>query len=345
MTWALGGADPDLALNMAHTGWWYLLTYGFTQEGVRWLNQVLELTAGQQTPLRARVLVGAGRLSHQLGDEVAARRALDEAVAVGKSAQDLDLLDLALGGLVFVAAAQGDIDLAVTLAEENLAVAEQLGDPARIAHAHVRLGEHLVLRGDLKRGIDEAELTVRLTTSLGDPSLAAAVDTLGLAKRLSGAPATAAELLELAVKLHRDFGFKANVSDALFRWADALLDLGDIEVAATRCVEGLQLALESGSRRRLARGLRTAAATYNRARLYERGLHLALAAANLYADLGGELIPVDRADLEAVLLEAENALGVTRSTEIRASAARETLDSVTSQALGLVKTLQLQEAL
>lgn len=318
MAWAIEHKAIDLGLQIADTVWWYLLTYGFTHEGVRWLGEILQLSVGLQSPLRARVLVGAGRLAHQLGDLVAARALLDEALMIARSANDLDSLGMALGGLTFVVHEAGDFERALTLAEENVTVSEQIGDRVLVARARTRLAEQLVLHGDLERGPVVAEQASRLAEDVDDQAcLAAALDILGLARRLSGDPHAAAALLERSVELHRTYGYKSNIAEALFRWADALLSLGDFAKAARLCRNGLDLGQESDSTRRIATALRVAAAIANGCREYEAAVRLATAAEHLYAQFGARQMPVDLADFEAVLREAERALGSTRFRAVR----------------------------
>jgi predicted ATPase/class 3 adenylate cyclase len=333
MSWALGHGQIELALGIADLGWWFLLTYGFTHEGVEWLDQVLHRSAGEQSALRARILVGAGRLAHQLGDEVAARKWLEEALRTARSSADLHLLDLVLGGLSFVLIAHGDFERGLEVAEENVSVARQIGDQALIAHAHVRLAEHLVLHGDVERGAQVGNSAVQLTAGLGDGSHAAALDTLGLARRLSGSAAEAVVLLEGAVNLHREFGYKANQAEALFRLADALLVLGQADRAAALCREGLQLAHLARSRRRIATGLRVAAAVFNGRGDYQGGMRLASCAERLYGEFGEQMLPVYRADLEAVMLVAERELGPRRASEIRLAHVHDELADLVAYAL------------
>jgi len=333
MAWALENKQVELVLRMANAGWWFLLTYGLTQEGIRWLDAVLRLTADERTSLRARVLVGAGRLAHQHGDLAAAEQFLDEAIQTARSTADLEVLDLALGGYSFVVFERGEFRRALDAAEENVSVAERIGERRLVAGALVRLGEHLVLHGDLERGIEVAQRAAELATTGGDRGCtAAALDTLGLARRLSGSTAEAVAVLERAVELHREFGFKANIAEALFRCADAVLQSGSVERAAHLCAEGLELATETGSQRRIAGGLRVAAAVANGRGAHELAVRLASLARRVYAQIGTTLIPIDQRDLEAVLHDARNALGSARYEAIRASCVADALDALLSEA-------------
>src|SRR5207302_748381 len=159
----------------------------------------------------------------QLGDLAMAEQYLEAALSAARAAQDVLLLDLALGGLSFVLHRRGEFERAISIADENVQVATKLGDDASIAHAYTRLAELLVLSDQPARAAEAAELATHISERTGDLAcLAAALDTLGLARRLSGAPEAAADLLERAVDLHREFGWRANTAAALFRWADAL---------------------------------------------------------------------------------------------------------------------------
>jgi predicted ATPase/class 3 adenylate cyclase len=344
ITWAIARGQIDLALRMADTSWWFLITYGFTHEGIRLLREVLRLSAGQQTPLRARVLVGAGRLLHQLGDEAAAAELLDEALIIARSTDDLALLDLVLGGLSFVVFFRGEFQRGVELAEENVAVAEKLGNKAQIAYARLRLAEHLVVSGDIEAGTRACELAVRLTSTLGDGSHPAALDTLGLALRLSGDATTAVEVLDRAVALHRAFGWKSNLAEALFRMADALLAQNELARAVRCCLEGMQVARGSGSRRRVATGLRVAAAVAARHGDFQRTYRLGTMVQHMYAEFGTNVIPVDQADLESVLSLAASGLGRVPANEAPPEVySAETLDRLVCEELANLATLDVKE--
>ena len=313
IAWVLENRRADLALSMADKGWWFLLTYGFAREGIQWLEAVLRVTEGQKTAQRARVLVGASWLADEVGDLRGAERWLEEAMEIGRSTHDLEVLNAALAGLSFVVHRLGDFERGVSIAEENVAVARALQNPTYIARAYIRLGEHLVLSFDYVRGARVAEEAVRLNEQVGNKmGVAAVLDTLGLAQRLAGNLKSAATVLERSVELHRESGWKANTAEALFRWADVLVLLGDDERASAACAEGLALARESGAKRRVAKGVRVAATIANSRGDFERAASLSITAERLYAELGSGLNPVDRGDLEAVLQDSREALGHAR---------------------------------
>ena len=76
------------------------------------------------------------------------------------------------------------------------------------------------------------------------------------------------------------------------------------------------------SHRRIATGLRVAAAVFNGRGDYQGGMRLASCAERLYGEFGEQMLPVYRADLEAVMLVAERELGPRRASEIRLAQGR-----------------------
>jgi predicted ATPase/class 3 adenylate cyclase len=334
ITCALDHRRADQAHRMADNGWWFMLTYGYTREGADWLSRVLQLSISEPSTLRARVLVGAGRLADQSGDLVAAEAYLEEALQLARSNGDRHLLDLVLGGMSFVVYRRGDVDRAVALAEENVAVAQSLGDVANCAHALTRLAELLVLNCDVERGLEVGMQATQLSETIKDRGcLAAGLDTLGLAMRFKGDPQRAAALLERAVALHREFGWTTNTAEALFRWADALVLLGDFERAGALCVEGLALARDAGSRRRMANGLRLAAALSHHSGEHVRAVRLLAQAEGLYGQIGGPRNGVEASDLEAIQQLALRHVGEWEVNAIRERYAGEIAETTIAHAL------------
>ena len=303
--WAIDHAQEELALHMAEAALPFLTTYGYSQEGARWLAEVLRITTHLATPLRARVALGAGWLNHQLGNLPAAEQFFRDALAAGRASDDRRIMCAALGGLAFSLHEQGHFDQAQAAAEESLTLARLLADPSQLARAFTRQAEMLALNADAAGAEAAAEQAIAGAEAAGDTGcLAAALDTLGLAKRLEGDAEEAARLLERASKLHAEFRYKANEAEALLRWADALLLKGDHPAAAIRCREALRLARDASNQRRVATSLRVAASIASAQGDAAAALELADAARSHYAAHGYHLTRVEQADLDAVYAAA-----------------------------------------
>jgi predicted ATPase/class 3 adenylate cyclase len=303
MRWALDHGQFELALHMADAAWPFMLTYGYTHEGLLWSNEILRLTAQEAMPLRARVALGAGWLNHQLGALRAGQDLFVEALATARRTGDLALTTAALGGLAFVVHEQGNFAEALRLADEALAAAEQLGGGSQVARALARRAEFIVLSGDVERGGVAAERAIAAAEAIGHSGgIAAAQDTLGLARRLGGHADEAVQLLVSAVALHESLGYKANAAEAMLRLADALLLQGNIDRATDQCLSALKLAREAANQRRIAGGLRVAASLAVARGDVPRAARLVRAAGKLFAELGCTLTPVEKADLDSVMM-------------------------------------------
>jgi tetratricopeptide (TPR) repeat protein len=180
------------------------------------------------------------------------------------------------------------------------------------------LAELQAQSGAADRSAATAELAISAARQAGDQiSLPSALDILGLAERLRGAPQRSAALLEEAVRLHKRTQYKVNIGEALFRWADTLLTLGEVDRADELCIEGLRLLHEVGSPHRLAIGLRVAASVANARRDYERAVALLAAAEALHDRTAAPLSPTERADFDSALADDEQHLGATAIEAIR----------------------------
>ncbi len=300
--WAIDQAQVELALRMAEAALPFLRTYGFTQEGLRWLSEVRKLEADHATPTRARILFDAGWLNHQLGNLTAAEQFFQDAIDHARVAGDLSTTASALGGLAFTLHEQGDVDRALECTEESLALAAEVGDESDRARALTRRAEILALNADIDGGADPAQEAIAAAEAIGDTAcLAAALDVLGLVRRLQGDADEAVALLDRAVALHEAMGYKANVAEALLRLADAHLLRGDVDHAEACGTRALRLALDAANQHRVANSLRVGAAVALARGNPDQALDLATGARDLYGSLGHRLAPVEQADIDAVL--------------------------------------------
>jgi non-specific serine/threonine protein kinase len=96
-------------------------------EGMAWLERVLEMTAGQHTLARLRVLVGAGCLWIQRGDEPTARAFNEEARELWLEIGEVGPQDNPLNGLAICANMRGDFEEGRRLNLENLATLRAQG--------------------------------------------------------------------------------------------------------------------------------------------------------------------------------------------------------------------------
>ncbi|MFN8016707.1 MAG: DUF4062 domain-containing protein [Acidimicrobiales bacterium] len=114
--------------------------------------------------LLARVLDGRARIASDQGRWADVERLATEAVLTARAADAPAALVLALGSLGTARRELGNLAGASEAAQEELAVAQQLGDPSSTATAQVNLGNIAVAANDLRTGLawyDAAEPALR----------------------------------------------------------------------------------------------------------------------------------------------------------------------------------------
>jgi non-specific serine/threonine protein kinase len=125
---ARDGGVANAAVELAGalgTFWFYSV---HRREGLRWLEQALERSAGSRTPARARALRAAGYLAWGGSDVVRAQVLLEESVELYRMTSASRGLAYALSLLGYVAGHRGDGTVGLRFAEEGLALAREVGD-------------------------------------------------------------------------------------------------------------------------------------------------------------------------------------------------------------------------
>lgn len=202
----LGGDDPDRALRMAsdlHTVWMCQCTL---REGDLWLRRALAL-APWSSPARPRALFLHGWIQLVLGDEDAARRSLDRAVAAAGEHGQPSARDHAIALRATADAFRGDLDVAVDACERALAARRADGDAQAVALLLMLLGEMLWARGDVDAALEcgvESEELCRESGEVWCRSYALWVQALALSRR--GEHAAAADAARQAVEMKRELG-------------------------------------------------------------------------------------------------------------------------------------------
>lgn len=259
LRWSLAN-DPAFALRLAAALWRFWYFRGFLKEGQIWLEQALALSAGVPSIARVRALNGCGVLAWTAGN-------LDRALALHNQS-------LALAG---------EIDDAWGIAAATLdraSVAFQLGVPAE----RTRL---------------ETEDALRRFRVLGDPYCEGlAVTALGDLAFCGGDLATATAHFEEALALARHAGHGGNLVLALGNLAQAKRLAGDVEGAAARHRESLELAAALGLQEDVLYALARVGGIAVEHRRFARAARLLGAAAVAADALGVALQPAEQAQFD-----------------------------------------------
>jgi len=142
--------QPETASRLATALIWYCGFRDLYEEGRAWAQRSMHT----QGLLHARALHMAGWMSVWLGDEQAALGYLDKANRLMAEGQWLPNLSMVLFSQSNAAYSRGDLDGMRLYAEESVALAQRLGDEARVMIAQQMIATDASVRGDNKRAFD-----------------------------------------------------------------------------------------------------------------------------------------------------------------------------------------------
>jgi predicted ATPase/DNA-binding SARP family transcriptional activator len=199
----------------------YAYLRGRYHEVRQWMDAAV--TSGPDAPaaLRARALLGGGRLALLQCDYAPAVRRLEAALRLYRELGDTRGIAGALQVLGSVAREQGRYVRAVELHAESLAVAEAAGDRWGVASAHDYLAFASWLHCDFGRAVDEASIALASFRALGDiEGMAWSLISLGVVARYEGDAERATEFLIESRSLSEGLGFREGIA-----WADEQLGL------------------------------------------------------------------------------------------------------------------------
>ena len=194
---------------------------GYLSEGRRWLEVALRRLSGvsslpASSTWKAYVLNQAGILAHAQGDYRAARRHLEETLALARKLEDTPGIATALANLGNVAYDQGDYPRARTYYEETLALARKLGDTSAIARTLNNLGNVAYAQGDYRAAPTHLEEVLALARELGDTSgIATALINLGNVAYDQGDYPRARAYYEETLALARELGDTSGIARTL----------------------------------------------------------------------------------------------------------------------------------
>ncbi len=263
LDWALGQGANTAALRLGGAIWRFWVNHGHLEEGRRWLDRALAQAgdpAAQSAPasdelfsrvptraVLAKALKAAGNLAYTCGDHPAARRRLEESLALSRQLGDTRAIAAALNNLGNVARAQGDYAYAVALLEESLACKRALGDRAALASSLSNLGSVVKDQGDHTRaGLLYAE-SLAIWRELGDEAgIAGTLNNLGVEAFTRGNDDEARVLYAEALALRRHLGDKHGIAAILLNLGSVEWVSGDYPAARALFAESLKLRTELG---------------------------------------------------------------------------------------------------
>ena len=222
--------DAICALRIAGQLGRYAYLRGHYQEIRQWMD--LAVTAGASAPagLRAKALLGSGRLAYLQCDYEPAVRRLDAALLLYRSLGDASGIASCLQALGSVAREQGRYARSAQLHSEARELARACADERAEAAARNYLGFVSWLQGDFALAASECTAALAMFRMLGDvEGTAWSLISLGAVARYQGDPAAAESLLGESLALSESIGFREGIA-----WS--LEQLGLLEMA--RAVPG-----------------------------------------------------------------------------------------------------------
>ena len=225
--------DANAALRIAGPLGRFAYLRGHYHEIREWMDAAV--TAGTDSPaaLRAKALLGSGRLALLQCDYRPAVRRLEAALRLYRELGDVPGVTSALQVLGSVAREQGRYARAMELHGESLSIAEAAGDRWAVASAHGYLGFASWLQADFERAAEDCTVALRMFRELDDvEGIAWSLLSLGTVARYQGARERAAALLQESRSLAERIGFREGIAWCLEQLGLLAAGRGDPAAAA-----------------------------------------------------------------------------------------------------------------
>ncbi len=266
LTWLIEQQETELALRLGGTLWWFWNIRGYWSEGWHWLEAVLALPQAQgRTAGRAKALLGAAKFANRLGNP-RFHSLIEESVSIYRELADKRGLAASLGDLGLSRYRQNEVvadrmlsserglsswvvNPFMTILEESLELAREVGDPWILANALRNLGGFKRLKGDFTsahRFLEESLSLYRISKDHHEllHTLRRLIDVVLSEGNLLRAEALARESLALARELNNG----PDITRALYWLGVTSLLQGDVEQALALLNESLILAREWGDK-------------------------------------------------------------------------------------------------
>ena len=197
----------------------------------QWMDAAVTSCPDAPADLRAKALLGSGRLALLQCDYAPAVRRLEAALRLYRELKAPRGIASSLQVLGSVAREQGRYARAVELHGESLAIAEAAGDRWATASAHGYLAFASWLQRDFAQAGEEASTALAIFRDLGDvEGIAWSLISLGTVARYQGDGERAAELLAESLSQSEGIGFREGIAWAVEQLG--LLAAADGDLAA-----------------------------------------------------------------------------------------------------------------
>jgi predicted ATPase len=170
LVWSKANQDSiEIGLRLAGALYHYWFLLGSLREGRMWLEEMLARTGStERSAARGKALLGVGRLAWAEGDFEAASLRAEEALSIGREAQDKRLTGRAESLLGLIRFSQGNAVAARSLFEESRTLFKDQGDVWNEALTLYHLGSVVYRSGDPAAARGHFEESLRLFQEQGD---------------------------------------------------------------------------------------------------------------------------------------------------------------------------------
>jgi predicted ATPase/DNA-binding SARP family transcriptional activator len=191
----------------------------------------------------ARILAIQGTEAYyRRGDHVAARRCLEEGLAICREIGDLAGTAYSLFDLGELAQRLGERQEAMRYHQESLAMREELGDRWGIAISLEYMGYLAREMGDYEKARQLHEESLVISREIGDRlGIAGSIDNLGLVARDLGEYEEARRCFQEGLAIHKEVDNQHQIAYSLTHLGDVAFAEGDYEEAARRYQEALDI--------------------------------------------------------------------------------------------------------
>ncbi len=312
--WTHEREEIDLGLRLATAAWLCCHMRGHLSEGRAWFDLFLaraRLAESVFDPmLLADALSGAGTLAYDQGELEHAAALVAESLEICLRIGYIDGAGASANNLALIAEAQGDYTRARILHEQNFARARQREDKGAMANSLVNLASVAAQQGMRSEAVSHYEASLTLYRHIGDvDSGAEALNGLAELALHDDDDERAWQLADESLISWRALGNTPQIAFALAQLGELYRRAGDLDGAAARLREALELSRATGRMSAVLRSLEGCALLCLDRGHAERAAQLHGAVAALRDSLKTPVPPLQRRAFEHSLGVIRAALG------------------------------------
>lgn len=227
------------ALQLGAVLWRLWAVYSYLSEGPLWLETLLSRTSGYRTPLRAKVIYGAGRLALFQQKLARASQLFNESLDLYRELQDLPGQATLLNSLGEIALQQAAYDQAGQLFEKALSIFQDSDDKVSIRETLTNLGQLALQQRQYKKANSYLLRSLEYGKEVGTTeAIAIVLNGLGEIARMQSRYDEAASYYERSLAKYRQLNYSMGQ-------AASLHNLGQVKLAQERFQEAVTLFRQS----------------------------------------------------------------------------------------------------